>query len=110
MEYGSNISNPLLQTAVSVGESTIRHACDLCSTLTIHVEMEQAPDGRDSVKVTLRSHDAFTGFRMPFRKYFDHSTLRRVARHAWQRRIPCGHHTPGVPTLQPRNPRYASMN
>jgi hypothetical protein len=110
MEYGMNISNPLLQTAVSVGESTIRHACDLCSTLRIHVEMEQAPDGREAVKITLRSQDAFSGFRMPFRKYFDHSALRRVARHAWQRRVPCGHHTPHLPAHWTRNPRYASMN
>ena len=79
MEYGRNISNPLLRTAVSVGEATIRRACELCSSLTIHIDLDRAPDGRDAVRVTLRSRDAFSGFRMAIRNYFDDSALERVA-------------------------------
>ena len=94
MEFGSSINNPLLQAAVSVGENTIRHACDPIRKLHIHVEMEQFPDGRDAIRVTLRSHDAFGGFCMLLRKYFDRHVLLRVARHAWQRRVPCGSPSP----------------
>jgi hypothetical protein len=94
MEFGPSLNNPLLQAAVSVGETTIRHACDPARKLHIHVEMDQFPDGRDAIRVTLRSHDAFSGFCMVLRKYFDHHVLARVAGHAWQRRIPCGSPTP----------------
>ncbi|MGN6368937.1 MAG: hypothetical protein ACTHN5_11815 [Phycisphaerae bacterium] len=94
MEFGPSLNNPLLQAAVSVGETTIRHACDSARKLHIHVEMEQFPDGRDAIRVTLRSHDAFGGFCMLLRNFFDHTLLNRVARHAWQRRIPCGHPSP----------------
>jgi hypothetical protein len=108
MEYGRTINNPLLQTAISVGEATIRHACDLCSSLTIHIDLDQSPDGRDALRVTLRSRDAFSGFRMAIRNYFDHTALRRVAQHAWQRRIPCG----TLPAHAPahRGAMQASMN
>ena len=90
MEFGPTINNPLLQVAVSMGEATIRHACELSTGLAIHVEMEQFPDGRDAVRVTLRSADALAGFCMVFKKYFDRHVLWRVARRAWQRRVPCG--------------------
>ena len=88
MYYGNLLTNPLLRTAVSVGESTIRLACERCRDLSIHIDMDEAPDGRDAVKVTLRSPDALTRFRMPFRAYFNAAALRRAAQTAWQRRIP----------------------
>ncbi|HVS70120.1 MAG TPA: hypothetical protein VHQ47_02580 [Phycisphaerae bacterium] len=108
MEYGLNINNPLLRTAISIGEATIRRACDLCSSLTIHIELDRAPDGRDTIRVTLRSRDAFSGFRMAIRNYFDDSALERVAQHAWQRRVPCG--TPGAPIAPFRGIMEASLN
>ncbi|HVX85068.1 MAG TPA: hypothetical protein VH253_09650 [Phycisphaerae bacterium] len=105
MEYGRNINNPLLRTAISIGEATIRRACDLCSSLTIHIDLDHAPDGRDALRVTLRSRDAFSGFRMAIRNYFDDSALQRVAQHAWQRRVPCGtplaHVTPFRGLMEP---------
>ena len=94
MEFGPSLNNPLLQAAVSVGETTIRHACDPARTLHIHVEMDQFPDGGDAIRVTLRSPDAFGGFCMLLRNYFDRRVLSRVARHAWKRRIPCGSPSP----------------
>ena len=94
MEFGPSLDNPLLQAAVSVGEITIRHACDPAPRLHIHVEMDQFPDGRDAIRVTLHSHDAFSGFCMLLRNFFDHHVLWRVAHHAWQRRVPCGSSSP----------------
>jgi hypothetical protein len=109
MEFGPTINNPLLQAAVSVGEKTIRTACEAARGLDIHVEMEQCPDGRDAIRVTLRSQDSFGAFCMVLRKYFDGHVLRRVARHAWQRRIPCG--SPDNRFLTRRNrPVLALMN
>ena len=107
MEFGENVSSPLLQTAMTVGEATIRQACGSSGSLSIHVELDQTPEGRDAVRVTLRSNEAFSGFRMILRTYFDRSALWRVARHAWQRRVPCGH--PNV-ALLPIRAACASMN
>jgi hypothetical protein len=90
MEFGSTIDNPLLQAAVCIGEETIRQACELQDNLDIHVEMDRLADGRDAIWVTLRSADAFGGFRMVFAKYFDRKVLWRVARHAWRQRVSCG--------------------
>ncbi len=94
MEFGPSLNNPLLQAAVTVGDTTIPHACDPNRKLHIHVEMEQFPDGRDAIRITLRSHDAFGGFCMLLRNFFDLHVLSRVAQHAWQRRIPCGSPSP----------------
>lgn len=89
MEFGTTITHPLLRVAVSLGEATIREACARSSELDIHVEMDRFPDGRDGIRVTLRTPGALSGFTMLFQKYLDHEALSRVARHAWQSRVPC---------------------
>ena len=84
MYYGNLLTNPLLRTAVSVGESTIRLACERCRDLSIHIDMDEAPDGRDAVQVTLRSPDALTRFRMPFRAYCIRGGIEALSRStAW---------------------------
>src|SRR4051794_33308375 len=69
MEFGPSIDNPILQLAVSMGESSIRNACEMAENLTLHAEMENSPDGADCVRVTIRSHDAIAGFCMLLKKY-----------------------------------------
>jgi hypothetical protein len=89
MEFGTTITNPLLQVAVSAGEATIRHACGCEADLSIATEMLQFADGRDAIQVTLRAPGAATSFTMLLRNYFDRPVLWRVARRAWNRRLTC---------------------
>jgi hypothetical protein len=90
MEFGESICNPLLRTAVGVGEATIRRACGQTHGLTIHVELDELLDGREGLRVTLHTPGSLSGFTLLLRKYFDYETLHRAAARAWTRRIPCG--------------------
>jgi hypothetical protein len=84
MKFGSNLTNPFLQVAMSASEATIWHACEAKEGLEICAEMGQFADGRDLVKVTLFSGDRMASFSMLLRKYFDRGALWRVARRAWE--------------------------
>jgi hypothetical protein len=89
MDFGSTITNPLLQVAVSAGEATIRHACGSAERLALAVEMTQFADGRDGIQVTMRTSEAVAAFTMLLRNYFDRPVLWRVARRAWNHRLKC---------------------
>jgi hypothetical protein len=87
MEFGSTITNPLLQIAVTAGEATIRHACGSPAGLNLESNTVQFADGRDAIQVTLRAPDAVATFTMLLRNYFDRAVLWRVARRAWNHRL-----------------------
>lgn len=97
MEFGPNLSHPLMRVVVGVGEATIRQACGGTPGLRILVDMDQFIDGREGVRVTLKAPGALGGFFIVLRKYFDQEALARVAQHAWIRRVPCARAEPGHP-------------
>ena len=87
MEFGDGIRHPLLQTAIGVGEATIRQACGREPKLEILVDLERFKDGREAFRIILRGPESAAGFFMLMRNYFDSGALRRAAENAWLRRV-----------------------
>jgi hypothetical protein len=86
MDFGSTLTNPLLQLAVNAGEPVIYRACDAPPDLQIHAGMSRYADGRDAIQITLRTSDRVATFSMLLQKFFEREVLDRVTRRAWQLR------------------------
>ena len=90
MEFGDGIRHPLLQTAIGVGEATIRQACGREPNLEIVVDLARFEDGREAFRIILRGPESAAGFFLLMRNYFDSGALRRAAENAWLRRVRSG--------------------
>lgn len=84
MYFAKTIDNPLLQLALQTIEPVIRQACDHIESLRIMVDLDQFPDGRDSVRVFLLLPQAEAHFEMLLRNFFDRECVHRVTRHIWR--------------------------